>query len=130
VVIVDSDIIITAYRQKGAPERVELTRLLESGEAATVGLVLAEVLRGARSDSEFREMSEELLSMRYLDGGQDAWLVAARILFDLKREGQIIPLGDAIIAAEAMLSESAVYGHDEHFRRVPGLRIHQGQSPS
>jgi predicted nucleic acid-binding protein len=125
LVIVDTDILITAYKVKGSPERGELTRLVDAGEAATIGLILAEVLRGARSDSEFEEMNEELLAMHYVDGGQEAWLAAARILYDLKRIGQIIPLADAIIAAEALLSESAIYGHDEHFRRVPGLRIHQ-----
>jgi hypothetical protein len=127
LVIVDTDILITAYNQKSSPERAELSRLVESGEAATTGIILAEVLRGARSDLEYDEMTEELLAMQYVEGGQEAWLAAARILYDLKRAGQIIPLADAIIAAEALLSESTVYGHDEHFRRVPGLRIHQSQ---
>jgi predicted nucleic acid-binding protein len=124
LVIVDTDILVTAYNRKRSPERAELTRLIDAGEAATTGVILAEVLRGARSDTEYDEMIEELLAMPYIDGGQQAWLAAARILYDLKRAGQIIPLADAIIAAEALLSGSTVYGHDEHFRRVPGLRSH------
>jgi predicted nucleic acid-binding protein len=124
VVIIDSDILITAYKQRNSPERAEVSRLVEVNEAATVGIVLAEVLRGARAEAEFEEMTEELLAMRYIDGGRPAWLLASRILFDLKRAGNVIPLPDAIIAAEALLSDSEVYGHDEHFRRIQGLRLH------
>lgn len=125
MIIVDTDILVMAYKQKDSPERAEVTHLVETGEAATTGVILAEVLRGARSDAEYEEMTEELQAMHYLNGGQDAWLSAARILYELKRMGQMIPLADAIIAAEALLSDAAVYGHDEHFRRVAGLRIHE-----
>ena len=125
MVIVDTDIVVTAYSRKRSPERTELSRLIETGEAATTGIILAEVLRGARSDMEYEEMTEELLAMHYVDAGLEAWLLASRILYDLKRAGLIIPLADAIIAAEALLSGSTVYGHDEHFRRVPDLRFHE-----
>ena len=124
MVIIDTDVLITAYKRHGSPERAEVMRLVETNEAATVGVVLAEVLRGARDETEFEEMSDELLAMHYVDGGRPAWLLASRILFDLKRTGNIIPLPDAVIAAEAILSDSEVYGHDEHFRRIGGLRLH------
>lgn len=125
MVIIDSDILITAYNLRRSPEQAEVRRLVETNEAATVGVVLAEVLRGARHETEFEEMSDELLAMHYVNAGRPAWLLASRILFDLKRAGNIIPMPDAIIAAEALLSDSEVYGHDEHFTRIQGLRLHQ-----
>ena len=124
MVIIDSDILITAYKLRHSPENAEVMRLVETNEAATVGIILAEVLRGARNETEFAEMSDELSAMHFISGGRPAWLLASRILFELKRGGQIIPTPDAIIAAEAILSDSEVYGHDEHFRRVQGLRLH------
>jgi hypothetical protein len=127
LIIVDTDVLVTAYNRKSSRERAELSRLVEAGEAAITGVIIAEVLRGARSDTEYDDMAEELLAMHFIDSGQAAWQGAARILYDLKRAGQIIPLADAIISAEALLSDSAIYGHDQHFRRVPGLRIHEPQ---
>jgi predicted nucleic acid-binding protein len=116
---------MTAYRVAGSQERLEVRSLVESRQAATSGIVCAEILRGARSDQEFAEVSEELRAMEFLEDGQQTWLSAARILYDLKRQGQIIPLSDALIAAQALEFDCEVYTHDKHFARVPGLRLHE-----
>jgi predicted nucleic acid-binding protein len=128
MVVIDTDVIISAYRRADSPEKAEFRHLVMTGEAATVGIILAEVLRGAQSEQEFEEMTEELLAMEFLEIDQDIWLQAAHILFYLKRQGQIIPLPDAVIAAQALSGDHAVYSHDEHFRRIPGLKIHEAES--
>jgi predicted nucleic acid-binding protein len=125
VVLIDSDVMMTAYRVDISQERSEVRRLIELGEAATSGIVCTEILRGARSDQEFVDVSKELQAMEFLEDGQRTWLSAARILYDLKRQGQIIPLADALIAAQAIEFGCAVYTHDKHFERIQGLRLHE-----
>jgi predicted nucleic acid-binding protein len=101
-----------------------LARLLMAEEAATVGVVLAEVLRGARNQQDFEELADQLQAAVLIDDDHDSWLQASRILFELKLQGQVIPLADAIIAAHALLGGHEVYTTDEHFQRVPGVRLH------
>ena len=125
MVIIDTSIWVQAYRVQASPERAEVERLVQSGEAATLGLILAEVLRGARSETEFDEITEELLATRLLDSNQQTWILAGRILFDLRLRGQTIPLPDAVIAAHALAGDHELYSLDEHFSRVPGLKLHE-----
>ena len=67
MVIVDSSVWIDAFNGKVTPQ----TRWLESGLARGVvgltSLILCEVLRGFRSDQEYRQAKEHLLTLQVLD---------------------------------------------------------------
>jgi len=45
---------------------------------------------------------------------------------DLRRRGKLIPDLDLLIAATALRHDLTVISRDEHFRRVPGLRLYGG----
>jgi predicted nucleic acid-binding protein len=124
LVIIDTSIWIQAYRVKDSPERREVMNLVSSGEAAIVGIVLAEVLRGARNEREFEEMSEELLAAEFIDEDLESWQLTSRLLVELKLQGTTIPLADALIGAQALQGGHAVYTLDNHFQRIPRLRLH------
>ena len=125
MVIIDTSIWVTAYKVKTSKEKSEIARLVIANEAAIVGMVFAEVLRGARSDQEFEELTEELLGTEFLETAFEDWERAARILLDLQRSGEVIPLQDALIAAHALNGNHSVYSTDNHFKRVTGLQIHE-----
>jgi predicted nucleic acid-binding protein len=124
LVIIDTSIWIQAYRVKDSPERREVMNLVSSGESAIVGIVLAEVLRGARNEREFEEMSEELLAAEFIDEDLESWQLTSRLLVELKLQGTTIPLADALIGAQALQGGHAVYTLDNHFQRIPRLRLH------
>jgi predicted nucleic acid-binding protein len=125
LVIIDTSIWIQAYRVKDSPERREVMNLVSSGEAAIVGIVLAEVLRGARNEREFEEMSEELLAAEFIDDDLESWQLTSRVLVELKFQGTTVPLADALIGAQALQGGHAVYTLDNHFQRISGLRLHE-----
>jgi predicted nucleic acid-binding protein len=85
---------------------------------------MAEVLRGARDLADFDRLYEELMGAQFLDDTEETWLRASRILLDLKLRGAILPFPDAEIAAVALAGDHSVYSSDEHFARIPGLRLH------
>lgn len=124
MVIIDTSVWVPAYKVRTSPEKVEVARLVSRDEAAIVGIIFTEVMRGARNEAEFEEMREELLAATYIEDDFEDWLTASRLLFELKLQGQIIPLPDALIAAQALRTGHAVYTHDEHFKRVAGLKLH------
>jgi predicted nucleic acid-binding protein len=81
-------------------------------------------LRGARDDGEFERLRQHLEAVRFIDAHKSTWTLAGRLLSDLDRRGEAIPLQDAVIAAQALEGNHAVFTRDEHFRRVPGLKLH------
>jgi predicted nucleic acid-binding protein len=125
LIIIDTSIWLRAYRVKDSPEKREVTNLISAGEAGIVGIVLTEVLRRARTEREFEEMTQELLAAEFIGDDLDSWLKASRILLQLKFQGQTIPLPDALIGAQALQAGHSVYTLDSHFQRVAGLKLHE-----
>jgi tRNA(fMet)-specific endonuclease VapC len=57
-----------------------------------------------------------------LDGGTAE--VFGGVRADLRRQGKLIPDLDLLIAATALRHNLTVVNRDEHFRRIPGLKLH------
>ena len=89
-----------------------------------VGVVYAELLRGARDETQFRALEEQLDALPFLEMTTATWRDTGRILGDLRRRGSAISLPDAAIAALALEQGLQVYTRDDHFQRIPGLELH------
>lgn len=127
-VIVDTSVWVQALRAANSVEKEEVDRLLASEETVMVGVVYTELLRGARDESEFRLLQSKLEVLPFLQADQETWRRTGRLLFDLRREGVTLPLPDALIAALALEGGHQVYTLDEHFQRVPGLRLYEAKT--
>jgi predicted nucleic acid-binding protein len=123
LVIIDTSIWVPALRTKDAPEKRQIAALVRSGEAAIVGIILVEVLRGARSLKDYEELNEQLHAAYLVPDSEGGWLRSARLMVELKQRGETIPLPDAIIAAQAMEGDHSLLANDVHFERVPGLKL-------
>ena len=124
MIIIDTSIWIPALRNRISAEKAEVERLILEEAAAVVGIVLAEVLRGARDRPHLYELYDQMRGAFLIEDDEDSWLRAAELLLELKLRGEVIPLPDAIIAAQALLGDHTVYTADPHFARVAGLRLH------
>jgi len=51
--------------------------------------------------------------------------IYAKVKFDLRRKGTLIPENDIWIAALAIESDSVLVSYDKHFSDIPGLRLWQ-----
>lgn len=124
-VVVDTSVWVQAFRVRESVEREEVERLIRRGDAAMAGIVYVELLRGARNEGELRSLEERLGALPFLDTSKETWRRAGRLLFDLRRQGLTLPPTDALIAALALEGDHYLYTLDEHFQRVPGLKLHQ-----
>ena len=124
MVVIDTSIWVTALRQKGSFEEAHVASLVSRGQAGLVGLVLTEILRGARSREDFNRLQDRLAGCEFIESVEDTWRLAGQILLELKLRGESIPFQDAIIAAHVLQGEHEIYSTDEHFRRVEGIKIH------
>lgn len=125
MVIVDTSIWIQAFRPGVSPERRALDGLLRQREVAMVGPVLAEVLQGTRSPDEFQELLIRLTALPYFAETQGTWARVGNLSYDLRQQGVTIALVDLLIASLALEHDCEVYTLDEHFQRVPSLKLHQ-----
>lgn len=129
MVIVDSSVWLQALNRQDSPERREVDDLLERRETMMVGAVLAEVLQGARRSQEFERLRADLSAVPYLAETKETWTRVGTLSYELRRRGLTVPLIDLLIAALALEHGQELYTGDEHFRRVPGLKLYQPTPP-
>ena len=123
-VVVDTSQWVQYFRVAASAEAAEVRRLLALGEVVMIGVVYAELLRGARDETQFRALEEQLDALPFLEMTTATWRDTGRILGDLRRRGSAISLPDAAIAALALEQGLQVYTRDDHFQRIPGLELH------
>lgn len=102
--------------------------LLEGQQVTLTGVILAEILQGARGEAEFQGFLLRTSHFDYLGESKQTWVKAGQLGMDLRRLGRAIPLVDLAIAALALEHDREVYTLDEHFGRVPGLRLYHPPS--
>ncbi len=125
MVIIDASVWVRAFRVNSSIERQEVDRLLAQGEAVMVGGVLAEILQGARSEQEFDSLHERLSALPYEEATQETWARVGALSYQFRQQGLMVALVDLLIAALALEHDHQVYTLDEHFQRVPELRLHE-----
>ena len=99
--------------------------LLAGDEIVMVGPVLAELLQGAGSESEFSFFAERLGALAFLDADQDTWIRAGELNYQLRVQGKIISMADLIVSALAVQHGIPVYTKTRDYQEVPGLQIYK-----
>ncbi len=121
LVLIDTSAWITSFR-KSSPERLKLAvdEVLQKDLVATCPPVLLEILRGCRSEAEFRKMKERFGSLHSFPANEPVWERAYRMGYELSSSGLTIPSVDVLIAAIAIENKLGLLHHDQHFRMIAG----------
>jgi len=118
-VMVDTSAWVESFRPQGDADLKEIVRqLIIEGRILLPGIIMAEILRGAKSKEEFERLSELLKGLVYLPAGEDFWGRLSRFSFDLFREGIIVPLADTYIALLAIENSIPLLHCDRHFDQI------------
>ncbi len=125
MVIADSSVWIDFQRDPQSEAGQELDRLLAAGEVVMVGPVLTEIIHGSRSVNELEFFATRLTALPFLESTQQTWVKAGKLNYLLKREGNVLALGDLMIASLALEHDMPLYSLDGDFDRVPGLQRHR-----
>ncbi len=114
--LIDTSAWILALRKGAAEEhKAEVDMLISQGQAAITGLVLTELLSGAKTQREFRELREGLSSLARFDPTARTWERAAEFAFELRRKGISVPTADVLIMTVAWENECSLLHADRHF---------------
>ncbi len=125
MILPDTSVWIEYFRRRESPTQVELRHLLERDQVIVAGVVLTELLRGARSEGEFEFLTRTLGLLPQAEVSEDTWVRCGEVSYSLMRQGTTIGLVDALIAAMALDGGHDVYALDSDFHLIPGLRLHQ-----
>lgn len=104
-------------------ERVEAH--IRNDRAAVTGVVLAELLQGARTEKETLEVKTSLEAAIWIETSERLYARAGEIGFKLRRKDVTIPVTDCIVAAAA--ESESIGGNlltlDGHFREIDSLNL-------
>jgi predicted nucleic acid-binding protein len=121
VILVDSSAWIELQRASGSPADTRLTAAIEDGEAlATMGIVILEVLAGARDERHAHDLRRLLGRCRFLALEEPSDHEVAAALYRVCRRGgrTIRRLPDCLIAAVAIRTGAELLHQDGDFESI------------
>jgi len=128
MVLVDTTVWIDFFIDRNEPHVAMLQELIENEEDLSLcGVILAEVLQGIRTDTDFNKTKEYLDDLIFLPMRKTTFLRAAEIYRSLRKKGITIrkPV-DCMIASVSIEYDIPLLHNDRDFDHIAGhsnLRI-------
>ncbi len=117
MVLPDTSVWIPYFRSGGGAEGDRLELLIEGGEAAICGPVLAELLGGA-GETQRTAIVETVGGLSWADLDHASWQEIGAVARRLRQAGQTLPLTDLAIAVAAARAGCALWSLDSDFERI------------
>lgn len=119
--LIDSSAWIEYFRPGGSANVKQRVRnILQKDEAVTCGVVLVEVLRGAKNEKDYKAIHDALMSLPVIPADDAVVERAAKWGYALARKGNTPPTTDLMIASAS--HEKAVLLHlDQDFEAMGSL---------
>ena len=104
--------VVKSFRKKTHGEILVLSRFSQ-----------LELLQGAKSDKDWKQLDEYLSSQFYLEATERTWSDAARMFFELRRKGITVRSSiDCCIAQVALEHDALLLHKDADFDRIASIR--------
>lgn len=119
MILVDSSVWIEAFKNATSTAARRLSSLLEEGTVVISGIILVELLQGARSKKEYNLLLNRLKIVPIINPDDSTWVKAGNLSFQLRRKGITIEKTiDIIIATIAIQNHLRLYSFDKHFELI------------
>lgn len=123
-VLVDTSIWIEYFNKPDSNAGKSLEDLLKKGRVFLTGIILTELLQGAKIEKEFESILESMLALPFLKTTLNTWIQAGRISFALRKKDITIPTTDLIIASLSLENNCKIFTLDLHFNKIPRINIY------
>ena len=117
-ILIDTRAWIDFLRSRGGVLGDAVARSLSDDTALLCGVVIAELLQGAKGQKERQQLEFLFANVECLPVLPDDWHSAGRALQDLRLSGITLPLSDAIIAAVGQRHGVSILTSDAHFQHL------------
>ncbi len=123
MILADASVLIASVRDRTGAHAQELFEFAGDREIVVASFTEMELLAGAKDDGDWRRLSDYLAKIRLIDPSVATWREAARIYFDLRRQGITIrSVVDCCIAQIAMDESTTLVHNDRDFDAVASIR--------
>lgn len=124
MIVIDTSVWIPLLNGIDHPKAEQARTILEGSEDVGVpGIVLEEILRGFKGDTQFNQVRDILVNdFTYLEVSQSVFIRSAQIFRMLRRRGKTIrSTADCLIAACAIEESASLLEDDVDFRTIAGV---------
>jgi len=116
--LVDTSVWISYFKDAGSEYGDLIDELVDDNRVHINGIVLAELLTGARSPAEIDRLSLALAGLKFVPSDRDSFQAAGRNGCALKRKRISVPLSDVIIASDCMDHGLVLIEADRHYAAI------------
>ena len=118
-ILVDTSVWLEFFRVRDSLYGEALDHLLEEERVCTTNLIKAEIIPGARTPKQFRELKGYFNALPLAAEPASLWEEIIEVQFQLKRKGiNGISIPDLIIAVVAKANLKVVFTKDRDFQRI------------
>ena len=125
-VLVDTSAWIEFFRKK-EPYYNIIMELTDNDKTCCIGIILAELLQGSKSEKELNTIKEFLHVFDFLTESIELWEKAGELSYNLQRKGKTAGLSDCYIAVVAKSNNVKLLTLDNHFyelKKENGLQLY------
>lgn len=124
-ILVDTSAWIDYFNKPNSKIGKAVEKIIKQEKAFIAGIILTELLQGARAQEEYDVLLDSMLALPVLETELDTWIETGELAFTLRRQGITIPTTDLIIATLALRDNCAILTLDHHFQKIPGIKLFQ-----
>jgi hypothetical protein len=118
-ILVDTSVWLEFFRMRESPYAEALNQLLEEERVCTAPLIKAEIIPGARTPKQFRELKDYFDALPLATEPASLWDEIIEVQFRLKRMViNRISIPGLIIAVVAKANYKVIFTKDGDFRRI------------
>lgn len=117
-VLVDTSCWIEYFNRPEERTADAVRGLIRADRAALNGIILAELLQGARTEGEASRLRYALGAVAWVETSREVYGRAGDLGFALRRRGVTVPLTDCVVAASAEIIGGRTLTLDGHFEQI------------
>jgi predicted nucleic acid-binding protein len=121
--LIDTSVLVALFRDRSGSVAHTLRELLDGRAFYLTRFTQMELLQGARDEREWLKLSDYLADQDYLEMEEEGWARAARLYYDLRRQGLTVrSVIDCCIAGVALRHGVTLLHSDRDFLAIAKLR--------
>jgi predicted nucleic acid-binding protein len=128
--LIDSSVWIEYFRPGGSKKiKEKVKELLEFGTVVSCGIIIVEILRGAKNKRDFDELHDSLFYLPQILINEEVIERASKWGFEMDRKGKVVSTTDLIIAA-ATYKKAKLLHLDNDFKTIAEFFELEEEMPS
>jgi hypothetical protein len=119
LVLVDTSAWICFFARKNFIEIKEtISSLLDNNRVAIAGPIMVELIQGARTDKEKKDIKNYIKGLHWLQITDEHWQKTAALSFNLRRKGVTVSIIDSLLAVIAIAYNCQILHKDSDFNLI------------